>query len=362
MRILQLSSARHFGGGERHFVDLANALTERGHDVFVAHASDSPLVPALTQIPAGNLLALPLRNSIDVSSAWKLRKFARDCRAEIIHAHVARDYPLAALALGRSHRTKLVVTRHVLFPLGSIHRLTRRRVAHVIAVSNAVAAGLRAQNIFAGRRISVVHHGLNLSDYGSHGKSSARPEDGLVRVGILGELSPVKGQDVFVRAAAMIAGKERGVEFIIAGADHSRDGENRRKLEALIEELDLSDKIRLLGEIESVPDFLSSLDLFVSASSSEAFGIAIVEAMACGVPVIASMTEGAREVIKADQTGRLVPIGDAAALAGAVIDMLNDQPAREMLAANALRDVAERFSLARMVDEIEQVYRAARSE
>jgi glycosyltransferase involved in cell wall biosynthesis len=352
MRILQLSSARHFGGGERHFVDLTNGLVRNGHEVFVAATLDSPLLPDLQKLPVGNLLRLPFRKLFDVASAWKLRNFAREHDIEIIHAHMARDYPLASLAAGSSRR-RLVLTRHVLFPMGKLHKLTRRRVARVIAVSQAVAASLRKQKVFDETQIAVVRHGIDIERF----QSVKRNESDTLRVGMLGELSPVKGQKEFVRAAAIIAAQLPEVKFLIAGQDNSADGQYRGELMQLIESSGLAGRISLIESRLDVVEFLSQLDVFVSASSSEAFGLAIVEAMAAGVPVVATASDGAREIIGDNQTGRLAPVGGVHELAKLIWELLGDSAERKSLADNARQMAAENFSLARMIAETEAVYR-----
>lgn len=352
MRILHLSSARHFGGGERHFVDLTNGLARSGHEVFAATTPDSPLLPELQKLPAGNIITLPFRKPFDIASAWKLRRFARDHDIEIIHAHMARDYPLASLAAGV--RPRLVLTRHVLFPMGKLHKLTRRRVARVIAVSEAVAASLREQKIFDDAQIAVVRHGIDLDRFHS---VAERNEPGTLRVGMLGELSRVKGQKEFVWAAATIASQRQDVEFIIAGRDNSAEGKYGRELTQLIESAGLTERVRVIETKIDVAEFLSQLDVFVSASSSEAFGLAIVEAMAAGVPVVATASAGAREIITDSQTGRLVPIDHVNELARRISELLDDPAERKRLADNARTMAAEDFSLARMIRETEAVYR-----
>jgi glycosyltransferase involved in cell wall biosynthesis len=104
---------------------------------------------------------------------------------------------------------------------------------------------------------------------------------------------------------------------------------------------------------------LASLDVFVSASRTESFGMAMAEALACGVPVVATATEGAREVVEDGSTGLIVPIGDAAAIAAAVISLLEDEARRLAFAARASSSARERFSLERMVEETERVYAEA---
>ena len=359
MRILQISSAHALGGGERHLADLANGLARRGHDVHAALVPGSPLQRELAELPAENIIELPLRNSLDLTSALKLALFVRRNQIEIVHAHLARDYPLAAFAARRGG-ARLILTRHVLFPLSRVHRVLLRRVARVIAVSQAVADGLSEQDIFEKDKIIVVHNGVDMVRF-----AKTREDDGAERqeigakfgVGVIGELAPIKGQESFLRAAAIVSSRRDDVDFIIAGEDKSRTGENRRLLESMIDELNLRQCVRITGWADDMVELLCTLDVFVSASRSESFGIAMVEAMASGVPVVATITAGAREIIDDDKTGVLVPIGDAEAMAEAICKLLDDPGRRARLADHARRMISERFSLDRMVSRTEQVYR-----
>jgi glycosyltransferase involved in cell wall biosynthesis len=358
MRILQICSAREIGGGERHLADLANGLASRGHEIFAAIAPGSPVRAELSSLPAEKIIELPMRNALSLKSGLKLSHFVRDQRIEIIHAHLARDYPLAALAAGRSGG-QLVLTRHVLFPLSRIHRLTLRRTSRVIAVSEAVASGLRAQNIFAPDKIVTIHNGIDVKRFGRKSGPGVPSVSatGRIRVGMVGHLAPIKGQEEFIRAAAIICRTRDDVDFVIAGEDKSHDGENRTSIEKLIRDLGLSGRVQLVGWIDDVAQLLATLDLFVSPARSEPFGLSIVEAMAAGVPVIATASEGAREIIDAGESGRLVPIGEVEGLAGAIVELLADANERDRLASNARVVAHSRFSLARMVDRTEQLYR-----
>ena len=354
MRILQISSAQHFGGGERHFVDLTNGLTERGHEILVAAVRDSPILAELRPSVRQSFFELSPKNPLNLPKAFALRRFVREHAVEIMHAHMARDYPLAALAVGRLGGPRLIITRHVLFPMSKLHRITRRRVARVIAVSQAVAAVVREQGIFRDDQINVVPNGIDLTKF--------RPRvikhlAGHRRVGILGELTPNKGQIEFLHAAEIVADEIDNVGFIIAGRDNSRDGDYGRQLKALIEASKFRDRIQLTESKIDVPHFLSGLDVVVSASRSEAFGLAIVEAMAGGVPVVATATAGACEIISDNKTGRLVPIGDVNEMAAAISLLIKNPAERQQISESARQMVTERFSLKRMVSDTETVYR-----
>lgn len=366
MNILQVCSAREIGGGERHLVDLTNCLTERGHAVYVAVIPDSPLISELPLLAKKRIVELRMRNSLHLSSGLSLACIAREHAIEIIHAHVARDYPLAALASLRSGNTPYVLTRHVLFPLKSVHRLLLRRVSRVIAVSHAVAAALHEQGIFDPSRVVTIPNGIDTTRFAKkpaqqNGSSNLHRNGARLVVGMVGHLAPIKGQEDFVRAAAIIASQRADVDFVIAGEDKSRSGENRRAIESLIAQNGLGKRIQLVGWLDDVREFLGALDIFVSPSRSEPFGLAIIEAMASGVPVVASMSEGSREIIQDGVTGRLVAIKDVEGLANAIVDLLTNDSERKQFSINALSLVQQRFSLQRMVDDTEQVYWTCRT-
>src|SRR5258708_22479400 len=357
MKILQICSARQLGGGEKHLADLANGLACRGHDVYAAVIPSSPLLAELSAVPKQNLTKLPMQNSLNLASGLKLARLVRQHEIEIVHAHVARDYPLAALAARRAG-APLVLTRHVLFPLNRIHRVTLRRTSRVIAVSQAVAEGLQAQGLFDPEKVVRIYNGIDIDRFGREAFAGHEESAGKkLRVGMIGHLAPIKGQEDFIRAAGIVCGVRDDVDFVVAGEDKSRSGENRRRLEKLIDELGLNQRVSLPGWVEDVANILPAFDLFVSPSRSEPFGLSIVEAMAAGVPVVATMSEGAGEIIEDDQTGRLVSIGDVEALASAIGELLSDAKERNRLSDSARRAVRERFSLERMLEATEEVYR-----
>jgi glycosyltransferase involved in cell wall biosynthesis len=365
LRILQISSAKSFGGGERHLADLANGLALRGHEIFYALRRGSPLLTELDD--ASRVTIVPLRNSFDAQSARTLSRLVRKNDIQIIHAHMARDYPLAAYAARTNPNAKLIVTRHVLFPLSRLHRLTLARAARIIAVSAGVASALERDGVATAKKISVVLNGIDVSKFATVRAGFDRqifldswklPRETLL-VGTVGELTPLKGQEEFLQAARAVVNECPHAYFIIAGTDHSADGKHRGRLEQLIAELDLSDHARLVGWLEDSAAFYCGLDLFVSASHTESFGLAIAEAMASGAAVLATATDGARELVTAGETGFLVPIGDVAALASNMSRLLAEPAERKRIGLAAQETARERFSVDRMITETEKIYEAA---
>jgi len=225
-------------------------------------------------------------------------------------------------------------------------------------VSRAVAESLYSQSVFDAKKVVTIHNGINLTQFASVEARQASSQK--FRVGTAGHIAPIKGQEDFVRAAAIVIQNHPDVEFVMAGEDKSRSRANRMALEKLIRELGLEENVTLIGWVDDMPQFLSTLDLFVSSARSEPFGLAIVEAMAAGVPVVATASEGALEIIDDQRSGRLVPIGDLPSMAKVIDQLINDATERRRLAQNAKAVAREQFSLERMVERTEEVYESTK--
>jgi glycosyltransferase involved in cell wall biosynthesis len=359
MRILQVCSVTTFGGGERHLADLARALVDLGHEVYAACVPGSPLSTELAFIGNERTLELSRRNY--VRNVTRLAKVVRAHNIDIVHAHAARDYHLAALGVRLASRGRLVLTRHALFPLRSVNKPLLRSARRLIAVSEAVAESVRRSGVIESSKIAVIHNGIDVDRFERSRSEtvSNSKADFPILVGTVGHLAPIKGHDVFVRAAALIAARRRDVRFVIIGEDKSAQMQYRKALETLVAELNLGGIVEMPGWRDDMPAMLASLTLFVSAARSEPFGLAIVEAMAAGLPIVAAASEGASEIIEHGATGRLVPVDDPVALAQAITDLLNDPAERARLAHNAAHAARECYSLQRMAGDTERVYREA---
>lgn len=367
MRILQISSATNFGGGERHFVDLCKGLSVNGHDVFAALRVENDWREKLSFLPERNFIKLRLKNSFDIFSARKLAEFIRSNNIEIVHAHLARDYPAASLAVRFAPAAKLVLTRHVLFPVNFLQKFVLSNVSKVIAVSGAVEINL--QKTFPAEKIAVIYNGINTEKWAKTNQKKIResfrlahdiPFDSLL-IGIVGELKPLKGQEDFVLAAQITAEKFPDAHFVVVGKDNSRSRDFRQKLKRLVKVFGLEARFLWLDWVEETIELLGALDVFVSASHSESFGLAIVEAMASSRSVVVTETAGALEIIEDNKTGKLVSIGNPVELAEAVGALLADENLRRELGENARKAALSKFGIERMVDETEKIYREIRT-
>lgn len=362
MRILQISSAKNFGGGERHFVDLCRGLASRGHEVFVALRPTSEWQARLDFIPPENVLRVSIRNSFGVLSAIRIAEFVRDNKIDIVHAHVARDYIPASIACLVANDAKFVLTRHVLFPLKPFNRFALKNLSAAIGVSDAVGTGL--VRIFPPSKVSVIPNGIDIENYADRDPEMLREEFRSLHdipldvpvVGTLGELKELKGQRDFVLAAQEIAKEMPECRFVVGGKDNSADKGFRRELRRMVKVFGLEDKFLWLDWLEDTAPFYAAIDVFVSPSHSESFGLAILEAMIRGKAVVATETEGAKELLGKDS--HLVPINEPVRMSEEICGLLRDSERRENYGARLQALAAEKYSLDRMVDETASLYRS----
>ena len=362
MKILQVSSAENFGGGEKHLVDLIGGLTARGHEVFLAAPAGSPLRER-TGLPPDNIFDVKIRNSLDLTAARKLASIINEYRIDVVHAHMARDYFPVSLA-ARFGGAKLVLTRHVLFPMKTMHRFALSNVSRVIAVSAAVERQLKKENIFPPETIVNIPNGIDTAhwadiDAASRGDLRREFRDAhniphsAALVGTIGELKKLKGQEDFILSAEIILQKNPETYFIVAGRDNSPGREYKKHLHGLAGAIGAADRFIWLDWIDDTAPLLFSLDVFVSASHSESFGLAMLEAMASGCTVAATETEGAKELLGRQS---LVPIEEPVKLAAAVCLLLNDENKRAETGQENRRIARETFDIKKMLDAAEKLY------
>ena len=287
---------------------------------------------------------------------FRLAGLLRRLRPSAIHARNWPAWPDIALAALMVRPTVPVIwsfhgfesTGPVPFRRRFACRLLALITAHLFAVSQAARDGLARDVGLPAARISVIPNGVDTSQFKP---ITYCPNRGTFTIGTVGNLTPVKNQALLLRAAGLLA--RRGLDFRL---EIGGEGPQREALLALSAELGIQDRLRLLGHVRDVPVFLHSLDLFVLPSRSEAHPNALLEAMACGIPCVATAVGGAPEVLDRGRCGLLVPDDDVEALAE-TIGLLASAPSQRQELAKAGADWAgEQYSLDRMVERYRRLY------
>ena len=255
---------------------------------------------------------------------------------------------------------KFVLTRHLMLPLKPFNRFALKNVSKTIAVSDGVAVELK--KIFSKEKITVIHNGIDVDSRTIDNRYELRNEfrafhgipPDVPLIGTLGELKELKGQREFVLAAAEIVKNDPECRFVVVGRDNSIDKRFRRDLKRLVGVLGIEGNFLWLDWLNDTRPFYSAIDVFVSPSRSESFGLAMLEAMASGTPLVATETEGAMQLLGIN--GDLVPLEDPIALSRAVSSLIRDVNLRHQLAEFGLERARSMFDVNRMVAETEQLY------
>ncbi|MEW6131168.1 MAG: glycosyltransferase family 4 protein [Acidobacteriota bacterium] len=360
MRILQICSASEMGGGEVHVADLVRALASRGHAVYLAVRPNSPLREPLAGVIA-SWQELPLRNSLDVQSSKAIAELIIKNRIEIVHAHLGRDYFIAAMAARRAKNCKLVLTRHHYLPMKSnpIYRWMLENVSAFIAVSDSVKNSILERIAPAPEKVQVIPNWIDPTRFHTIDREAARAMFQIrapLSVACIGQLTPEKGQEEFVRAIGQISQRRSDVEYLIAGVEQE-DGEPfTHRLKELAEFLGIAGRIRFMGYVHHIPELLAAVDVVVVPSWDEGFSLVTIEALACRRAVLASNVGGIRGIIKDNVTGALFPAREVNALAQKLLWILADSTMRDRLAMQGQIDASARFGRDNVIDQIEALY------
>ena len=261
--------------------------------------------------------------------AGRLVRVARDERLRLVHVHSCADAALlAAIARQMGGPLYSLTLHNPLSVFGPNQRQKWGGAAFAVVITQALLAEVR--ETLAGAlppRIEVASMGVDLSVFRRQSAYVPWSGRGACRIFTCGRLNPAKGHDDLIRAIASLRDEGLDIHLAIAGEDYdSSDGSYRRHLEQLITQLKLTQRVTLLGSVgeQRVRDELERADVFALASRAEPLGVVIMEAMAMGVPVVATDSGGVPELVTNGQSGLLVRPKDPSALAGAIGRLLND--------------------------------------
>jgi glycosyltransferase involved in cell wall biosynthesis len=340
------------GGTERQMIELIRRLDRRRWNVHVACLrNEGAWFERIAS--AAPCVTFPVSSFKRPRVLYQLQSFVRWCRTNrfpIVHAVdiTANIFGLPGAALaGVPVR---VGTRRELDPGRKAHVLLTQRAAYscahvIVANAQAAADRLRLEHV-PEHKVAVVPNGLDVGRF-----STRRVQRPLRRVVMVANLRPEKGHDVLIDAASHVLARFPDARFQLIGG-----GTEHQRLVALADTRGVSHAVSFLGHSEAIPEQLAAADLFVLPSRSEALPNAVLEAMAGGLPVVASAVGGILEVIEEGKTGLLVPAGDSRALANAVSRLMSDGALATRLGAAARAHVEARYSFDRMVASFENIY------
>ena len=348
-RILILITLAEIGGAQTYVAQLLPALAER-FEVLVAAYGPGPLVDAARESGARYVPLRHVRRDLqpgrDLLGLLELVTLLRRERPDLLHVNSSKAAALgrvAALAAGPRIRVFTVhgwAFKAYTGPAGALYRWADRLLAPLTTVTICVseterAAGLAARTCRAERTV-VIPNAIDVER-----APRARLHGDPPRIVTVGRLAAPKDPLTLVRALPALGGRPYSLAFVGGGRDQPHVEEELRAR-------GLTERVALLGDRDDVPALLAGADVFVLASRSEGAPLSILEAMAAGLPVVASDVGGVAELVADGETGVLVPAGEPDALARALARLLDDGALRERMGAAGRARARDRFDLAEL--------------
>lgn len=345
MRILHLVSERSWRGGEQQAAYLIETCLQQQVECFVACRKNSAFAEycAEKNVP---FIALPFHGQFDIYTAYKIKQYCQTQKIDLIHLHTANAHGLGVVSHLLGNIVPMVLSRRVIFPIQrkffSKFKYNFKGIEKIICASEAIKYTVidgienpsKCITIYDG--IDTKKFDLPITNY-LHKKYNIPL--GTKLIGNISALDVNKGLYTYIDTAEIILKTMKNVKFFIIG-----EGPLKIKLQAYINRKNLSQQIILTGFIKNIPMILQELDVFALTTRAEGLGTSMLDAMACGVPVVATNTGGVPEVVLNDITGLLAPVDDAKKISQQILRLLNDPPLRAKLTHNAKNHLFKYFT------------------
>jgi sugar transferase (PEP-CTERM/EpsH1 system associated) len=352
------------GGMENGVINVTNGLPAGRFRISICALDFQETFSERIRQPDAAYYLLPKEGEgLQWSLVWRLARLFRHTRVDVVHSHNWGTFLYSVLAakLARvpiihgEHGKNLGELNEVNRPKLLAKRLLGPRVDRLVTVSQAIAAEWAGHGVPKGK-IEWIPNGVDLNRFQPRPASAIlRREFGLSETGLLigsvGRFDPIKRYEVLIEAFAGLAARFPESMLALLG-----DGPKEPELRALADGLGLSGRVVWLGRRPNPENFLPALDLFVLPSVSEGMSNVVLEAMACGLPVICADLPGHREVFQPGSEGMVVSPCDPPTLGAALAELLENPKRRESLGAAARKRAVERFDLRRMVSDYERLY------
>ena len=352
MKIVFVNSCPYLGGAELWHLKAAVAFRERGHQVAMMLRPGALAQKARDEdLP---LITCPMAFDLDLSSFFGALAYFQKERPDLILLNDQRECRLIAPAAALAGVKVRVQRKGWPFLKGSWRdRITYRySVTHLIANSEAVAKIFSAKSGLPSEKIRTFPNGVDLARFREADRKLFRerllPNESEILIGAAGRLVSQKGFDLFIIALNMLAEEGINVRAAIAGK-----GPELELLRKMARDAGISDRLIILGYIETIPEFLAALDLFVFPSRMEGRSNALAEAMAGGLPIIASAIPGNDELIVPEKTGLLIPPENPRALATAIKRLIQDKEFAAELGRAAFEYAQQNLDAKKILDDVE---------
>lgn len=371
MNIMFLIFSFNVGGIERLLIDMSRCMLARGQNVFICIINDDYTPSLLEQIPEKVHIIMLHRPTGDINKIKYMNRLSRvikDNHIQILHCQGVNCVIFSLVAKLMNPATIVINTVHTCGNYtsysGSKIWLQNRICSMTIAISHTIESEILTRNM-SKSRVTTIYNAINTdrfyyipSDMNTHLMSSSSSiSTDTIQIGCVARIYPSqKGQDTLIKAILILLKHGLNVHCNLAGDLFKGQEKAFAELKLLIHNQNADDFFSFFGNVDDVPSFLRKQDMFVLPSHSEGFGIALIEAMSCGLPCVASRLAGPAEIISNSSLGLLFTPGDENDLADKLTEMINNKCNYDN--KHISQYVKDNFQINDMVDKHLNLYRS----
>ena len=370
-RILFIIDNLQFGGGERVFSQIINGLNSDQYHIFLVSSSNERFLSAIHN-PQVRYYPLDFSKRFNPVSIFKIAKIIRNNQIQIVHGQGARAEFHARIAkriAGNSFYVSTIAMPVEGFDVKYLRkqiyrifdRFSERFVDKFIIVSDALRNMIINERDIPSGKVVRIYNGIEIDHYSPNEQKKYRInirknfnlDDNVILIGAVGRLVWQKGFEYLIESVPSIIQSIPNSKILIVG-----NGPLKVKLNDLSERLKVKENIIFTGFRNDIKEILDAIDILVIPSLLEGSPMIILEGMAMAKPIIATKIDGITEQIENNETGRLVPPRNSAALAEAIIEIIDNKELAEKIGLNARHRAESKFSVKKMVAETEKIYRS----
>lgn len=363
LNIVHMFNYLGHAGTEMSVYNTINEIKDKAN-IIIIYSKDGPGRKLFEDINIP-LIQIEMTRTFDIKAANRLKEICLENKVDVVHTHFLREHSIAVLSKYLGNKVKIINTRHMLLENKKsviyINKLLSTKTDSIIAVSKAVEEKLVSEGI-PREKIAYIPNGIDLDKWQSPSQEDIRKKYNIdkdtIVITSIARFRWEKGHKFFIDSIKkyfeLIESEKinKKVVFLLVG-----DGALLESITEYAAELKIKDHLIFTGFKDNVMDYLKASDCFICHSQYEAFGISILEAMACKLAVISTDSGGTREIIDENlNNGILIPYGDTQKLAEEMLRLTIDDELRNLLGQNGYKSIANKYDLKNLAEETLKIY------
>jgi len=366
MKVLYSCMSKSWGGMEMFTLSAVEQLRAKGITVDLICYPDSPIFKNALKKKI-NTVPIKYNKGFNPAAILKVLKLLKNNNYDVIHTQASGDlWVLSPAAELYKKKIPIFLTKQVgsfIIKKDFLHRFVYSKVTAAFAISNVIRKNLLETTPLTSNQIFILHNGVDTHQFNPQKYSGVDlrkkfniAEDEII-VGMAARFTPGKGYEELIKAAKMLKNKFTNVKYLLVGEASMGEEKYFQKIKTLVKELELNNEIIFAGYQKNMPEAFAAMDIFAFPSHSEAFGIALVEAMSMGLPSVCSRSDGLLDICVENETGLFFEPKNKLSLAEKLETLIVNSNLRKRLSDNARKRAINFFDIKKQTERVTEFYK-----